>query len=66
MKSNYWHAVGKRLISFTKTALHTAVPAVLDSSIILAINKSSAVIQSKLTSIYKKSVRNAIINLIIN
>lgn len=66
MKSNYWHSVGKRLISLTKTALQTAVPVILDSSIILAINKSCVVIQSKLHSVFKKSVRNSIINLIIN
>lgn len=66
MKSKYWLTVGKRLISLTKTALQTAVPVVLVSSIILAINKSSAVIQSRLTSVYKKSVINSLINLIIN
>lgn len=66
MNSNYWHSVGKRLISLTRTALQTAVPVVLDSSIILAINKSSAVIQSNLNTIYRKSVINSLINLFIN
>ncbi len=66
MKSKYWITVGKRFASLSKTALQTAVPVVLDSTIILVIDKITLVIKSKLSSIYKKSLINSIINFLLN